>query len=163
MTSRRDGHLENARGIRSELLGLLDGMDYCLDWKPDPSVWSVRQLVYHVLETPPGGIHEILWGMLSGELEEFEILADLDNITPDRLGYDIEQIREDVGEFFQAMEDALETAADEDFDERSALAHVRSRGVDEVWNVQMLLERLFDRHWRQHLGQTRGLREALGV
>ena len=163
MTNRRNAHVENVRGIRAELLGLLDGMDYCLDWKPEPSAWSARQVAYHLLDTPPGGIHQVLWGALSGDLDEFELWADLDNMTQGRLGYDIEQIREDIGEFFRTMEEALGTVAEEEFDEKSVLALLRTRGVDEVWTVQMLLGRLFDRHWRQHLGQIRELRLGLGL
>ena len=163
MTSRRNAHVENVRGVRAELLGLLDGMDYCLDWKPEPSAWSARQVAYQLLDSPPGGMHQVLWGMLSGDLDEFELWSDLDNMTPERLAYDLEQIREDIGEFFLAVEEALESVAAEDFDEKSVLALFRSRGTEEVLTVQVLLERFFDRHWRGHLGQLRELRLGLGL
>ena len=163
MINGKDAHLENVRRVQSEMLGLLSGMDYCLDWKPDPSAWSARQVVYHVLETPPGGIHQVLWGTISGDLDEFELWSNLDNITPDRSTYDLEQILEDVSEFFHGMEEALEAADEGDFEEKSILAHLRSRGVDETRTLQMLLERIFDGHWRQHLDQMRELRDGLGM
>lgn len=163
MTSRKESNQGMVSGIQSGLLGLLDGMDYCLDWKSEPSAWSVRQVVYHILDTPVGGIHEVIRGMLSGELKEFEIWADLDNITTDRMGYDLEQIREDIEEFFHELNQAIESAAEEDFHEKSALAHLRSRGVDEDRTVQELLDRAFEGHWRGHLAQINDLRDALGM
>ena len=163
MINRKDGHLENVHGVQGELLGLLDGMDYCLDWKPDPAAWSARQVVYHILDSPPGGIHQVLWGTLSGDLDEFDLWADRDNMTPDRSAHDLDQIREDISEFFQGMEEALEAADEEDFEGKSILAHLKSRGIDEQRTLQMLLERTFDGHWREHLSQIRELRDGLGM
>ena len=163
MINRKDTHLGNVRSIQGELLGLLDGMDYCLDWKPDPSSWSPRQVVYHILDSPPGGIHQVVWGILSGDLDEFDLWADLDNMTPDRSAYDLDQIREDIVDFIQAMGEALEAADEEDFEEKSILAHLKSRGVDEQRTLQMILERIFDGHWRKHLAQIRELRDGLGM
>lgn len=163
MTGRKDEHLENVRGIQGELLGLLEGMDYCLDWKPDSASWSARQVVYHLLDTPPGGFHQVLWGVLTGELDEFELWSDLDNITPERTGYDLDQILEDLRGFFERMEQALALAAEEDLEQKSVLVHQRNRGWDEPKSAQNLLEGLFARHWREHLAQVLELREGLGM
>ena len=163
MTSGKDAYVAKTVEVESELLSILDGMDYCLDWKPEPEAWSVRQVVYHLLDTPPGGIPRVLRGVLSGELTEYEIWADQDNVTPERLVHDLEQIREDVGTYFSDMRDALDAAADEDLDARSALAHFRSRGVDEERTTRELLDRVLDGHWRDHLTQARELRDALGM
>ena len=57
MTTLRDGLLEDAHSIRAELDWLLAGMEYCLDWKPDQGAWSAREVVYHIVDTPEGGIH----------------------------------------------------------------------------------------------------------
>ena len=84
MTSVRDHHLETTRAIRAELSGLLEGMDYCLDWKPEPTAWGVREVVYHLLDTPPGGIHSVVQGIISGVLTEYELWADESKITPER-------------------------------------------------------------------------------
>ena len=163
MINQKDTHLEKVRSVQSELLGLLEGMDYCLDWKPDPSSWSARQVVYHILDSPPGGIHQVLWGTLSGDLDEIDLWSDLDNMTPERSAHDLEQIREDIGEFFHGMEEALEAADEEDFEEKSILAHMKSWGVDEQRTLQMLLERTFAGHWEEHLVQIRELRDGLGM
>jgi inactivated superfamily I helicase len=163
LTTRIDEHLDRIHGIEAEMLQLLDGMDYCLDWKPDASAWSARQVVYHLVETPEGGLHPVLWGILSGELKDFEIWADQDNLTPDRLTYDVEQLREDIGEFFRGMSEALETATDDDLDSKAVLAHHRKRGRDDERTLQMLLDGLFAHHWRSHLEQIGELRMSLGM
>ena len=162
LTAQRDAQLENVRLISDQLLGLLDGMDYCLDWKPEPDAWSARQVIYHLLDTPPGGIHLVVRGILSGDIEEFEIFADRDNMTPERMVYDMDQIGEDIRQFFSRMEEAL-ALADDDSMGKSALAHLRSRGADEVRTVLQVLERPFDAHWREHLTQLQELRDALGM
>jgi len=163
LVSLRDASLENARAIRSELLQLLDGMDYCLDWKPNPSSWCVREVVYHLLDTPPGGIHSILQGTLSGELVEFDLWADLTNMTPERQSKDMEQVLADINALFRGVESALEPATDEDLTGRPVMAHLRSRSRDEPRTAQALLEGVFARHWREHLVQLGELREALGM
>ena len=163
MVGLRDASLENARAIQSELLQLLEGMDYCLDWKPDPSSWCVREVVYHLLDTPPGGIHSILQGTLSGELEEFDLWADRTNMTPERQSKDIEQVLADINALFRGVVGALEPATDEDLTGKEVLAHLRSRGQDEPRTAQALLEGVFARHWREHLEQIGELRESLGM
>ena len=64
------------RRIREELTGLLDGMDYCLDWK-DGDGWCAREVLYHLVDTPEGGIGSVIAGVLSGSLEEVTILPDI--------------------------------------------------------------------------------------
>ncbi len=163
MTSRRDENQRKISGIRSQLVALLDGMDYCLDWKADPSAWSPRQVVYHILDTPMGGIHKIVKGMLSGEIAEFEIRSDLDNMTPERMAYDIDQVRVDIEAFIDELDAAVESATDEELDGKSALLHIPSRGVDETRTVQELLDRAFEGHWTGHLAQINDIRDALGM
>ncbi len=163
MSSRKAANLDTVLGIRAELNALLEGMDYCLDWKADPSAWSARQVVYHLLDTPTGGIPKILGGMLSGELAEFEIVADLDNMTPTRQSNDLEVVLQDIGGYFQALQESLELATETDFDEKSALVHLRSRGAHEQRTVQEILDRALNGHWSGHLTQIRELRDALGM
>ena len=138
-------------------------MDYCLDWRPEPSAWSVREVVYHLLDTPEGGVHGTLRGILSGELTEFEVWADRANITPERQDRDMAGVLEDIAALFRGMETALEACGDEDLTDKTALAHLRSYGRDERRTALALLDGVFARHWGEHLGQIRELREALGV
>ena len=163
MTTQKTLHLENARAIHTELLQLIEGMDYCLDWKPSPSEWSARQIIYHLLDTPPDGIPGLLRGIFSGSLQEFDLWADKDNMTPERLSYDMEQVLEDTGRFFQSMEQTLQDATDDGLIGKPVLAHLKSRGRDEERTAQALLEGLFARHWQNHLAQLRELRDSLGV
>ena len=92
-----------------------------------------------------------------------DLWANRDNITPDRLTYDVEQISEDINEFFRDLGEALESASPADLEEKSVLIHFKSRESDEERTLQELLEGAFDRHWQEHLSQIRELREALGV
>ena len=75
MTEGKQSLLEDARTIHGELLQLVEGMGYCLDWKPDPAQWSARQVIYHLLETPPGGIAPLLRSIFSGSIQEFDLWA----------------------------------------------------------------------------------------
>lgn len=163
MTSQKEIHLENIRSIQVELTQVLDGMDYCLDWKPDADSWSAREVVYHLLDKPPGGVGRVLKGLFSGTLKEYDLWADLSNMTPERQGYDMAQVTQDIDRFFQGLTEAVALAAEEDFERKSVLVHNKTRGTDEPRTATMLLERGFTRHWREHLAQLRGLREALGV
>ena len=163
METLRDTQLAKARSIEAELLALLEGMDYCLDWKPDPDSWSVREVVYHLLDTPAGGVHTILQGILSGDLTEFEVWADRTNMTPERQGHDIDALLQDISALFRGIESALQAASDEDLTGKTALAYLRSYGREDQRTGQALLDGLLARHWGEHMGQIRELRETLGV
>jgi hypothetical protein len=163
LTSQKEAHQATVRGIQAELLQLLEGMDYCLDWKPDSSAWSAREVVYHLLDTPPGGVHRVLRGVLSGQLKEYDLWADRSNMSPERLAYDAERVRRDIDRFFQSLEEAVAALSEDDLAGKSVLVRLRSRDRDEPRTVQNLLEGLFARHWREHLEQIKALREALGV
>jgi hypothetical protein len=161
LTSRKQGHQDNAGTIHAELLKLLEGMDYCLDWKLQDSDWSAREVVYHLLDTPPGGSHAVVRGVVSGEITEYEISSDLTNMTPERSGHDMEQITASIADFFANMNEAVGNAAEEDLDGKSVMVHQRTRGTDEERTLEAVLAG-FDRHWRDHLAQIKELRDALG-
>ena len=163
MKTLRDAQLAKVQSIEAELLGLLEGMDYCLDWKPDPEAWSVREVLYHLLDTPAGGVHTVLQGIVSGELAEFEVWADRSNMTPERQSHDIDGILHDISVLFRGIETALESSSDEDLTGKTALAYLRSYGREDHRSGQTLLDGLLARHWGEHLEQIRELRETLGV
>ena len=163
MTTGKQAHLESAQSIKTELLAVLDGMDYCLDWKQEPDEWSARELVYHLLETPPGGVHSLLKGILSGEVREYDLWADLTNMNPERAEYDLAQITADIESFFQGLDDALSGASDEDLEANKVMMHQKTRGFDEERTVKAILERTLDGHFQEHLTQLRDLREALAI
>lgn len=162
MTTGKQGHLEDARTIHADLLRLIEGMGYCLDWKPDTGEWSARQVIYHMLETPPGGLAPLLRGIFSGSLREFDLWADRDEVTPERLTLDLVQVEGDIETYFQDLEQAIQAAGEEDFTAKPVLAHWKSRDRDQERTAQELLQGLFARHWREHLVQLGELRESLG-
>jgi hypothetical protein len=163
LPDQKEAHLATIRSIQAELLQLLDGMDYCLDWKPDSSAWSAREVVYHLLDTPHGGVHRVLRGILSGQLKEYDLWADRSNMTPERQAYDAERVRRDINHFSQSLEEAVAALSEDDLAGKSVVVHLRSRDRDEPRSIQNLLEGLFARHWREHVAQVRELREALGM
>ena len=163
MTTGKQAHLESAREIRAELFALLDGMDYCLDWKQDPDEWSARDMVYHILDTPAGGVHSLIKGILSGEVREYELWSDLTNVTPERADYDMVQVTADIESFFQGLDLALSGASDEDLETKTVMMHQKSQGFDEERTVTSILDRTLGVHIRGHLTQLRELRDALGL
>ncbi len=156
-------HIDNLHAARDQLLELLDGMDYCLDWKSEPADWSARQVVYHLLESPPGGLQKVLWAAVYGEPERIEVSAGDDNITTERAGYDLEQVLDDVARFFTSMQEALEAAAKQDTGGESVLARYQTSGGGETYTVGALLDAMFGPHWNEHMDQIRALRDALGM
>ena len=163
MTTQRDAHLQTVRAIREDLLAALDGMDYCLDWKPDADSWSAREVVYHLVDTPMGGLHTLIAGVLDGSIVEFDVTPDYTNVTPERLGFDIGRVRGDLAAVLDGLEKAVVDADDATLAGRTALAHLTAWGEDQERTPEMLLTGLFARHWREHLGQLRELRETLGM
>jgi hypothetical protein len=163
LTSQKSIYLEDIRSIKTELIQLLDGMDYCLDWKPDSDSWSAREVIYHLVDTPAGGLYSLIQGMLSGQKREFDLMPDLNNITPDRLVREPRQLEKDVLQVLEGLEGAVSGASEAELGEKTITAHLLARGLSEQRTVQNLLQGLFARHWRGHLTQMRELREALGM
>ena len=157
----RDDNLTTVRRIRDELSGLLDGMDYCLDWK-DGDGWCAREVLYHLVDTPEGGIGSIIAGVLDGTRAEITILPDISNVTPERLAADLDEALAGPRSILQTAEDAIANASDADFTERTTFAHLPHRGIDEIRTAQSIIDGL-ERHWGEHLGQLREIRDALGM
>ena len=163
MTTGKQAHSESARSLKSEFLAALDGMDYCLDWKQDPAEWSARETAYHILETPPGGVHALVTGILSGEIREYDLWSDLTNVTPERSEDDMDQVIADIDALFQGLDEALSGCSDEDLETKTAMMHQKTREVDEERTINTILERTLGAHIPEHLVQLRELRNALGL
>ena len=157
----RDENLATVRRIRDELTGLLAGMDYCLDWK-DADNWCAREVLYHLVDTPEGGIGSVIAGVLNGTRDEVTILPDANNMTPERMATDIEEATAGPLGILQTAEDAIAAAADSDFTDKTAMAHLPHREIHEVRTAQAFIDGL-ERHWGEHLNQLRTIRETLGV
>ena len=162
MTTQRDSYLQEIESIRAELGRLVEGMDYCLDWKPDDEEWSAREVVYHMVDTPSGGVHGAVSGILDRSLGELPVTAGLTNLTAERQAQDLEAVREDVEAVLAGMERALHSTMDAQLAESVVLFHSITRSTKEERTAQSVVEGLFLRHWREHLGQLAALRDALG-
>ena len=157
----RDENLATVRRIRDELTGLLAGMDYCLDWK-DGDNWCAREVLYHLVDTPEGGIGGVIAGVLNGTRDEVTILPDANNMTDERMATDIDEALGGPLSILQTAEDAIAAASDADFTERTAMAHLPHREIHEVRTAQAFIDGL-ERHWGEHLNQLRTIRESLGM
>ncbi len=157
----RDENLATVRRIRDELTALLEGMDYCLDWK-DGDNWCAREVLYHLVDTPEGGIGGVIAGVLDGTRDEITILPDANNMTPERMAADLDEAQAAPLAILRTAEDAIAAASDTDFMERTAMAHLPHRDLHEVRTAQAFIDGL-ERHWGEHLAQLRAIREALGV
>ena len=155
-------NLATVRRIRAELMRLLDGMDYCLDWK-DGDNWCAREILYHLADTPVGGVGGVIAGALDGSRAEVTILPDINDITPERRAADIDAVRAGPLAILQTIEDAIAAAADADFERRTILARLPARGIAETRTAQSLIDGVFARHWGEHLAQLRILRETLAI
>ncbi len=159
MTTARDQHLTNVTEIRSELFQILEGMENNLDWRADEESWSAREVITHMLYTPPGGVPEILQGLLSGAVREYDLWADQKYLSEEAKGWTLEQVKEQFNGYFQSLECQLESLNDDTLAETTALVHQRNRHWDEPRPAQWLVERLFAGHWREHLVQLEELKQ----
>ena len=157
----REDNLATVRRIRDELTGLLEGMDYCLDWK-DGDNWCAREVLYHLVDTPEGGIGGVIAGVLDGTRDEVTILPDANNMTPERMAADIDEVAVGPLAIILTAENAIAAASDADFVEKTAMAHLPHRDIHEVRTAQAFIDGL-ERHWGEHLNQLRTIREALGM
>ena len=90
-------------------------------------------------------------------------MMSLTNMTPEREGYDLERVRQEVKDFSRDLKLALVDANDSDLLDRKVLVHIKTGGADQDRTLHRMLERGFDIHWQEHLPQVRELREALGL
>ena len=160
MPTARQQHLQNIENIQRELFQILEGMEGQLDWRPDSESWSAREVITHMLYTPPGGVPEIFRGMLSGDIQEYDLWADQKYMTDEAGRWTLEQVREQFSGYFDQLEESLATVTDEILEQTTAMVHQRNRLWDEPRPAQWLVERLFAGHWGEHLVQLRELKEG---
>ena len=157
----RDENLATVRRIHNDLTSLMEGMDYCLDWKEGDN-WCAREVLYHLVDTPDGGIGSVIAGVLNGTRDEITILPDANNMTPERMAADIDDALAGPLAILQTAKHAIAAASDADFMEKTAMAHLPHRDIHEIRTAQAFIDGL-ERHWGEHLNQLRTIRETLGV
>ena len=165
MTSKRTALLTGVQEIRTELDRLLDGIDYCFDWKLNDGEWSGREVAYHLVDTPKGGVHAALRGMLDGTLHELQIDADLTNLDEERRLKDIAGVKEDLETVLAGLEQVLSSTTDEQLEDRQVPVLIqRNDGSDaHEWSPGYLAHRAITAHWPAHLRQLAEIRDALGI
>ncbi len=163
MTTQRDSILQGASEIQKDLETVLEGMDYCLDWKPDDSEWSAREVLWHIIEDPEGGIPKAVQGILQGTLPELTIIADETHLNPEREAMDLDAIRGELKSYFAKMNEVLTGATDSQISQLTTSCWFPLRDLREDRTAQNLLEGLFLSHWRDHLTHLRHLRSSLGL
>ena len=102
-------------------------------------------------------------GIISGDVQEYEIWSDLTNMTPERASQDIEQIKSNIDAFFRSLSDSVSCLSADDLKKRKALMHQRTREVDEERSLEDILGRTHNIHIQGHLIQLRSIREALAI
>ena len=163
MTTLRDSILQGASEVQESLEEALEGMDYCLDWKPDDTEWSAREVLWHILEVPPGGIANAIHSVIQGTSSQVTIIGDETNLNPERESMDLDAIRQELQSYFARLEEVLGGATDDQLAQLTATCWLPRRNHQEDRTVQRLLEGLFLEHWREHVGQLRDLKSSLGL
>ena len=163
MTTLKTTILEAAAEIQQELDAVLEGMDYCLDWKPSEDQWCAREILWHIIEDPEGGIPNTIKSILDGSLQELEIIADETHLSAEREQMDLDAVRVALTDYFVQMNQVLSVSNDQQIQERKVSCWFPKRQHREDRSAQNLLEGLFISHWREHIMQIKELREDLGL
>ena len=163
MVIRNTRYLQDIRGLRKDLTDVFDGMDNCLDWKSDSNNWAPREIIYHLVDTPPEGIDSLIGRILKDPEGEFELVPDLTNVTGERLLKDVEQVKGDILKILDNLELLIKEAIDVDLTEKTILVHLLAKGVSEDRTATNLLQGLFVRHWFEHVAQLNNIRIGLGI
>ena len=163
MTTQRDSFLQALGEIRQSIGAVLEGMDYCLDWKPDEQEWSIREVLYHLLDPSQGRTPAALRGILQGTLPELTIIAGQSNLTPEKESADLDALRQEMEAWFNSLEEALASANDSLFSERRITVHLPDRSLTTELTAQQMVGDHFLGHWREHIAQLKNLREQLGL
>ena len=162
MSGEKQQYLEQVAALKDELSELLDGMDYCLDWKDSEEEWSIREVVCHLLDTPPGGMSAVLKQVLEGNKEEIVIHSSMTNLTPERKSKDLGDLRQDLRELLEHVEASLSAVADSDLQASTVPVHLVRSDIHEERTAGGFVGRALLGHWREHLGQIKEIRQALG-
>ena len=162
MTGKELTHLENIRAIRNRMLNVLSGMDACIDETTQNESWSTREIIYHLSDTPAGGLGALFQGMISNSVLEFDLTPDLTNVTSDREKTTLEDGIAGLTTILDQIESVVSDTTPEILEDTTIICHHLSRQTDEVRSLENLLRGLFARHWIAHLEQLELLKCELG-
>ena len=107
MTGLIESILNRATQLERDLEESLEGMDCYLDMKMNLKEWSVREVLWHILEDPEGGIPKAVESIVDGMLPELTIVADETHLTLQRQSMDLPEIRQEIHEYFRRLEESF--------------------------------------------------------
>ncbi len=161
MTGKVPTHLENIKAIRNRMLNVLSGMEASIDETTQSESWSTREIIYHLSDTPTGGLGELFQRMISKSVLEFDLAPDLTNMTEDRTKATLADGIADLISILDKIESVVSEATPEILEETTIMCHHLTRGTDEIRTLENLLRGLFSRHWMAHLEQLEILKNEL--
>jgi hypothetical protein len=135
-------------------------MDCYIDNKLDKEEWSVREVLWHILEDPEGGMPKAVELIIDGTLPELTIIADETHLTPERQSMDLSEIRQEIREYFHRLEEVLSGVSDGQISRITTSCWFPLKNHREDRTSEVLLEGLFLRHWSDHVKQLQALQLA---
>lgn len=133
------------------MINLLSNESSNIDKPLTEDAWSLRQHVYHLLDTPLGGLHEALSHGLLNPNPILEVIPDLDNLNCDRKTFIPAQIIQDINTYRISFNQVLDSYDNTKLDSIIIKTHFPKRNFTEDRTARTLLDRLFIRHWSEHL------------
>jgi hypothetical protein len=135
-------------------------MDEFIDRTTDTEDWSIRDIIYHLSDTPSGGLGLLFQGMVNGNINEFDLIPDLTNVTEIRKSNTLDEARLELLGVLYDIEQVVSLATSDLYENTTVTAHIILRKTDETRTLEALLRGLFARHWLSHLDQIEILRNA---
>ena len=163
MTTQRDSLLQEIQNIRSELERLLDGIDPYFDRQIEGEDWTIRELVYHLVDTPgSGGWGTIVPAVLEGRMQEIPIALGQTYPNPERQEKDVASVGQDFYSVLVTLESSLANMTDSTLAERRVVYRSLANSTTTERNAQEMIANI-GVHWREHLDRLAALRKTLGL
>jgi hypothetical protein len=163
MTTQRDSLLQEIQNIRSELERLLDGIDPYFDRQIEGEDWTIRELVYHLVDTPgSGGWGTIVPAVLEGRMQEIPIALGQTYPNPERQEKDVTGVGQDFYSVLTTLESSLANMTDSTLAERRVVYRSLANSTTTERNAQEMISNI-GVHWREHLDRLAALRKTLGL
>jgi hypothetical protein len=160
MTGLTASILRRASRLEWDLGKSIEGMDCHIDNKLDIKNWSVREVLWHILEDPEGGMPKAVKSIINGTLPELTIVADETHLTSERQAMKLPAIRQEIRGYFRSLEEILSGVTDVQISRITTSCWFPVRNYREDRTSQALLEGLFLRHWNEHVKQLESLQLA---
>tara|TARA_A100001037_G_scaffold110149_1_gene100461 strand:+ start:15165 stop:15641 length:477 start_codon:yes stop_codon:yes gene_type:complete len=139
------------RAFIYSISSVISNPDCDLDKPLKDSEWSLRQHIYHLLDTPKDGLYTVINQAIENSSTTLSIVPDLDNLNVDRNNFTVSAILDDLNKFQAGFLKVLKKLNDVQLDTLIIETSFPLRGIKENRSVRLLLDRLFVRHWSEHI------------